>query len=711
MKFTDGGWETRPGVDAQYAQQVYDLAVEDDRLVAWALTHPATGRGCTINRTLFTVTLSSPAEGVIGVRVEHHQGGPRDPGFSIRADEGRSTQFHIDAEGGTVDTGSLKAHIRRDSGWELVFEQDGRACTSSGRKSVGLMRLSPGAPVTAEPAGVAGVTTTGLAASGTYTHVQLSLGVGELVFGLGERFGPLVKNGQRVDVWNADGGTSSEQAYKNVPFYMTNRGYGVLVNHAGHVSFEVGSEAVGQVQFSVAGEILEYFVIAGPTPAAVLDRYTRLTGRPARVPEWSYGLWLTSSAMTDYDEATVTSFIQGMTERDIPLGVFHFDCFWMRETHLVDFVWDPDIFPDPAGMLRRLHDLGVRVSVWLNPYIAQRSRLFREGVENGYLVRRPDGSVWQCDLWHPGMTLVDFTNPRATQWFKDYVRGVLELGVDAIKTDFGERVPIDVVWHDGSAAEAMHQRYTDLYNRAVFEVLEEVRGPGEAVVFARSATVGGQSMPVHWGGDPWSSFESMAETLRGGLSLAFSGFAYWSHDIGGFEGNPDAAVFKRWLAFGLLSSHSRLHGSTSYRVPWAFDDGTEAPGQSAVEVARRFAKMKRRLTPYLVAAGEEAHQTGRPIMRPMQMEFPEDPAVAYLDRQYMLGPSLLVAPVFSAVGDVEYYLPRGRWTNWFTGELIDGGNWHHETHGFDTLPLWVREGATLPMRDEERSAASGNSAT
>jgi alpha-D-xyloside xylohydrolase len=672
--------------------------------VAWAPTRVIAGRGDTLNRPMLTVSLASPAEGVIRVRVEHHRGAPRDAGFGIEADATHAPVLAIDDAEGVLDAGSLRARIRRGAPWELTFERgsdDGATYTSSGQKSVGYVRLAPGAPVGAEPAGIAGITTTGLAPSPTYVHTQLALGVGELVYGLGERFGPLVKNGQTVDIWNADGGTSSEQSYKNVPFYLTNRGYGVLVNHAGHVSFEVGSEAVEQVQFSVAGESLEYFVIAGPTPAEVLDRYTRLTGRPALVPEWSYGLWLSTSFTTDYDEATVNAFIDGMAERDIPLSVFHFDCFWMREFHWTDFEWDPAVFPDPEGMLARLHDRGLRVSAWLNPYIAQRSKLFREGVEGGYLVRRPDGTVWQWDLWQAGMALVDFTNPDATRWFQGHLRRLLAQGVDAIKTDFGERVPVGLAWHDGSDPEAMHHRYTELYNRAVFDVLEEVRGPGEAVLFARSATAGGQSMPVHWGGDNSSSFTSMAESLRGGLSLAMSGFGYWSHDIGGFEGDPDPSVFKRWLAFGLLSSHSRLHGSTSYRVPWAFDDGTEAPGQSAVEVTRAFAKLKRSLTPYLVAAGEEAHRTGRPIMRPMQLEFPGDPAVAHLDRQYLLGPSLLVAPVFSAAGDVEYYLPHGRWTNWFTREVVEGGGWRREVHGFDTLPLWVREGAVIPLAGDD----------
>ncbi|MDF2576224.1 MAG: alpha-glucosidase, partial [Agromyces sp.] len=365
MKFTDGFWHARPGVEALYAQEVRDLAVDRDgrELVAWAPTRVIAGRGDTLNRPMLTVSLASPAEGVIRVRVEHHCGTPRDVGFEIETDAAHRPVIAVDDEGGVVDAGSLRARLRRGAPWELTFEDSaGVAYTTSGHKSVGYLQLAPGAPVAAEPAGVTGVTSTGLAEASAYLHTQLSLGVGELVYGLGERFGPFVKNGQTVDIWNADGGTSSEQSYKNVPFYLTNRGYGVLVNHAGHVSFEVGSEAVEQVQFSVAGECLEYFVIAGPTPAEVLDRYTRLTGRPARVPEWSYGLWLSTSFTTDYDEATVTSFIDGMAERDIPLEVFHFDCFWMREFHWTDFRWDPAVFPDPEGMLARLHERGLRVS-------------------------------------------------------------------------------------------------------------------------------------------------------------------------------------------------------------------------------------------------------------------------------------------------------------------------------------------------------------
>jgi alpha-D-xyloside xylohydrolase len=341
-------------------------------------------------------------------------------------------------------------------------------------------------------------------------------------------------------------------------------------------------------------------------------------------------------------------------------------------------------------MLGRLHEKDLHVCVWINPYIAQRSPLFAEAAEAGFLLKKPNGDVWQWDLWQAGMALVDFTNPAAVAWFQGKLRHLLDQGVDAFKTDFGERIPLEVEYFDGSDPARMHNLYTQLYNEAVFEVLEEARGKGDAVVFARSATTGGQALPVHWGGDSTSTFASMAETLRGGLSAALSGFAFWSHDIGGFEGTPDPSVFKRWTAFGMLSSHSRFHGSDSYRVPWAFDE-------EAVEVTRIFTNLKMRLMPYLYAASLEASRDGVPLLRPLLLEFPDDPAVAHLDRQYLLGADLLVAPVFSADGTVDFYLPAGTWTDFFTGRKVEGPGWQRETHGFDSLPLYVREGAVVPI--------------
>jgi alpha-D-xyloside xylohydrolase len=687
VKFTNGFWRARPGVTPLYAREAYDIVAAERSLTVTAPTKVIQDRGDTLNRPTLTVTLSSPLPNIVGVRIEHFQGLREDFGFDLVGAESGHGVAAVGDSAGTLTSGDLIATVATGAPWNLSFSAAGRTLTSSGRQSVGYLQVAPDAATeeaqqtqrarhSAEPA--------------TYVHEQLALGVGELVYGLGERFGPLVKNGQVVDIWNADGGTSSEQAYKNVPFYLTNRGYGVLVNHPGHVSYEVGSESVERVQFSVAGESLEYFIIYGPTPRQILERYTALTGRPASVPAWTYGLWLSTSFTTDYDEQTVSRFIDAMAERDLPLSVFHFDCFWMREFNWCDFEWDPRTFPDPEGMLARLHEKDVHICVWINPYIGQRSHLFAEAKAAGHLVKRPNGDVWQSDLWQAGMGLVDFTSPDATKWYQSKLRQLLGQGVDAFKTDFGERIPVDVDYFDGSSPERMHNYYTQLYNQAVFDVLKEARGEGEAVLFARSATVGGQRLPVHWGGDSTSTYESMAETLRGGLSLALSGFAFWSHDIGGFEGTPDAGVFKRWTAFGLLSSHSRFHGSNSYRVPWVFDD-------EAVEVTRTFTKLKLSLMPYLYAAGIEATRTGTPVLRPMQLEFGDDPATGYLDRQYLLGADLLVAPVFNAAGSVEFYLPAGTWTNYITDERVTGPCWRRETHGFQSLPLYVRDGAVLAV--------------
>ncbi|MGW7202685.1 alpha-xylosidase [Streptomyces sp. NPDC054837] len=679
MKFTDGYWLMRPGCTARYAAEVADVRAEDHRLTLYAPVKHVSRRGQTLNSPLLTVECWSPAEGIIGVRTTHHAGSVRrGPEFALSGVDAEAGKVHQDGAVRELTSGELTLRVDTEQPWRLEFTAGGRVLTSAGERGTGFVTD----------------------AEGRHHMVgQLALDVGELVYGLGERFTPFVKNGQAVDIWQADGGTSSEQAYKNIPFHLTNRGYGVFVNHPGKVSYEVGSESVGQVQFSVEDQSLEYFIVYGPTPKQVLERYTALTGRPALPPAWALGLWLTTSFTTDYDEATVARFIDGMTERGIPLSVFHFDCFWMRGYQWCDFAWDSDTFPDPVGMLSRLRRQGLRVSVWINPYIAQKSALFEEGMREGYLVRRPDGSVWQWDLWQPGMALVDFTNPAARDWYTGKLKTLLDQGVDCFKTDFGERIPTDVVWHDGSDPERMHNYYTHLFNQAVFELLRAERGEGEALLFARSATAGGQQYPVHWGGDCESHFRAMAESLRGGLSLGLSGFGFWSHDIGGFEGTPTPAVFKRWVQFGLLSSHSRLHGSKSYRVPWDY-------GEEAVDITREFTLLKHRLAPYLQRAAQQAHTTGVPVMRAMVLDFPDDPAAATLDRQYMLGDDLLVAPVFTDDGTVEYYVPEGTWTNVLTGTQVTGPRWVREQHDFHTLPLLARPDSVIALGADDQHPVS-----
>lgn len=598
MKFTNGYWMIRDGVDALYAREAYELAADatTESLNVLAPTSVVRGRYDTLNLPTFNVDITTPAEGVIRVCAEHWQGATEYPGFPLNADEpGNRDYVTVQANGNgdgevgvngadvTLTTGGLTVKVVKGAPWNLTFiGEDGKVLTESAGKSLGRFKLGAESNVTAQPVSEFGVTMDGSARdeSDVFIAIQLHLSVGEDVYGLGERFGAYVKNGQSVDIWNEDGGTASEQGYKDIPFYMTSNGYGVLVNNRGHVSFEIGSENT---------------------------------------------------------EATINSFIDGMAERDIPLAAFHYDCYWMREFHWCDFEWDKRFFGDIESTLKRLHE------------------------DKGYLVRKPNGEVWQTDFWQAGMGLVDFTNPAAREWFKDKVKALLNQGVDAIKTDFGERIPRDVVWYDGSPKLSMHNWYTQLYNQAVFEAIEETYGKGNACLYARSATVGGQQQPVHWGGDCESTFNGMVQSLRAGLSLTSSGFGFWSHDIGGFEGAfPDPAVYKRWVAFGMLGSHSRLHGSTVYRVPWLFDEEDEkngvalVPGQTAVDVVREFTKLKLELMPYVYQLGLQPHVNGTPVMRSMFVEFPDDPACRTLDRQYMFGPSMLVAPVFTYSGEVSY---------------------------------------------------------
>ncbi|TDV55331.1 alpha-xylosidase [Actinophytocola oryzae] len=669
MKFTDGHWMMREGVTPTYAVQVLDVAATAEGMRILAPTYPVRNRRDLQSGAVLTLDVTAPMPDVIGVRIAHHAGGSRkSPQFELFP-SGGTPETDVDDETAVLASGALSVRVRRAEPWLVEFVANGRTLTFAGAKDTALMSTSDG---------------------GRHVVQRLGLGVGDAVYGMGERFGPLVKNGQAVDIWNADGGTCTEQAYKNVPFFLTNAGYGVFVNYPGSVSFEVGSEDVSKLQFSVESQSMQYFVIYGPTPKEILSKYTALTGRPALPPAWSFGLWLSTSFNTDYDEQTVTSFIEGMAERDLPLSVFHFDCFWMRELSWCDFEWDPRVFPDPRGMLARLKSRGLRVCVWINPYVAQRSALFEEGRARGYFLKRPNGDVWQWDLWQPGLAIVDFTNPEACEWFAAKLDALLDMGVDCFKSDFGERIPTDVVYYDGSDPTEMHNYYTYLYNRTVFDLLRKRRGERDAVVFARSATVGTQQFPVHWGGDNLSTPQSMAESLRGGLSLTMSGFGFWSHDIGGFEGTPEAWLFKRWIAFGLLSSHSRLHANYSYRVPWAFDE-------EAVDVLRLFTKLKATLMPYLYQAARVAHLEGVPVMRAMVVEFPDDPACVHLDRQYLLGTDLLVAPVFTEDGRVEYYVPDGEWTQLLSGETVTGPRWVREEHGFASVPLLVRPGAVLPV--------------
>ncbi|KAK8045335.1 hypothetical protein PG993_005359 [Apiospora rasikravindrae] len=711
MKFRDGMWLIADDKYVEYAEDIYDIAEKENGLSLLCPTRKIKSRGDTLNRSTITIDIQAAFDGVISVEVTHWAGAAnKGPHFDLYPD-GRPEVSGVvskSEKGTTLTSGALSATIH--PGHHDIFDirfhgtdnPSTKSLTSLQARSVGLAY---------SPAPTSPMQTADMRDLKHYMFTQTTLGVGETVHGLGERFGAFNKVGQSVTLWNADGGTSSDQAYKNVSFWLSSRGYGVFIDHAGRVELEVGSERTSRVQTSVEGQRLKWYLIYGPTPKEVLRRYSILTGRPGDVPSWSFGLWLTTSFTTSYDEDTVSGFLEGMRARDTQVDVFHYDCFWMKAFTWTDFVFDADKFPDPKAQIARLKASGLvrKVCVWINPYIAQHGAAFAHAAEKGYLLKRKDGDdVWQWDLWQAGMGLVDFTNPAAAAWYTECLEKLFDVGVDAIKTDFGERIPSrDVAWHDRTVdPEKMHNYYAFLYNKVVYEALQKRFGPNEAVLFARAACAGTQRFPLQWGGDCESTAEAMAESVRGGLSLGLSGFAFWSVDIGGFEGRPPPWIYKRWVAFGLLCSHSRLHGSSSYRVPWTIDDDDQTD-EGCSRTLAKWTALKTRLMPYLFAQAAVAIEAGLPLsLRTMCIEFPDDPTSWYLDRQFMIGDSLLAAPVFDEAGEVEFYLPKGTWTCFFTNQTRNGPGWFKERHGFGSLPLYVRENTLLVLGKEGTKGAA-----
>ncbi|MBR5164804.1 MAG: alpha-xylosidase [Ruminococcus sp.] len=701
MKVSDGFWLNKPGYSVNYATQMYTIEADETSVTVYATNQWIGNRGMTLGGPMLTVRYTSTLENSIKVTIEHFKGALRKaPSFELSEDNSFKPVVRKTDDGGyELISGKTSVRIGTEkSGWNISYRYDGRLLTKQGWRTTSLVEEEEWLRSN-KTASEQGSRFFAQSDSGDCSHIRemLGLSVGEYIYGFGEKFSTFVKNGQTVEVWNNDGGTCSEQSYKSIPFYVSSRGYGVFVNHPECVSFEVASETVSKVAFSVQGQRMEYFLFGGETVADAISRYTDLTGKPALPPAYTFGLWLSTSFTTSYDEETVSSFIDEMERRDIPLEVFHFDCFWMKEFQWTGFEWDKDMFPDPKSMLARLKEKGLKICVWINPYVSQCAPVFDECMEKGYFIKNKDGSVFQCDMWQPGLAIIDFTNPEACKWFASKIKSLAEMGVDAIKTDFGERIPTDVAYFDGSDPFKMHNYYTYLYNKTVFEALQDVKGMNNASLFARSATAGGQKFPVHWGGDCFSNYESMWETLRGGLSLCLSGFGFFSHDISGFEATGSPDLYKRWTAFGLMSTHSRYHGSGSYRVPWLFDE-------ESCDVSSHFVKLKGRLMPYLFKNAVFTHKTGVPMMRAMVVDFGYDRAALTVDTQYMLGDSLLVAPVFSEDGVCDFYLPEGGiWTDIQTGEQLAGGSWYTKKYDYFGMPLYAKPNSIIVYGDFKRT--------
>lgn len=684
MKFTDGYWLRKENVKAFYAVEAFDIEKTKHGLRIVATEKPVLSRADTIDVATLVLDIESYRKNDIAVTITHFMGyDNHEARFKLNRGD-YIPQSTVDDEKATLQSGNVTVIINRKS-FSITFLTNGKVLTSSEFRNIGYMQVDR------QPAKLNADDRYFQCTGKNYILNELSVKAGETIYGLGERFTAFVKNGQSIDMWNEDGGTASGVSYKNIPFYISSEHYGVFVDHAGPVSYEVCSEKTSYVSMSTEGEQLRYHLLYGKTPSDILMLYTDLTGKPALPPAWSYGLWLSTSFKPQYDEKTVSGMIEGMDTYEIPFRVFHFDCYWMKALHWCDFEWDDKQFPDVKGMLERYHEKGLKICVWINPYVAQNTEMFKEGAENGYFLKRKDGKgIRQFDNWQPGMALVDFTNPDACAWYTSKLKKLLDTGVDCFKTDFGERIPVDVTYFDGSDPMSMHNYYTYLYNKCVFSFLEKEKGKGEAVLFARSATAGCQQFPVHWGGDCSANYASMAETLRGGLSFALGGFAFWSHDISGFESTASPDVYKRWLQFGLFSTHSRLHGSDTYRVPWLFDE-------ESCYVAKQFAQIKNKLMPYYWTQSVNAHHTGIPVMRPMFFNYPDDKACRYLDMQYMLGDSMLVVPIFNEEGKADYYLPEGRWYGLLDGEIKEGNRFYSETYDYFHLPVYIKENTLMAM--------------
>ncbi|GHJ50147.1 alpha-xylosidase [Catellatospora sp. TT07R-123] len=653
-------------------------------------------RAYTATGTALHLQLSAAGEGILRVRLSD------DPAARTRSarvlpltqpDPGAVATVVAADNSISVTAGALTAHAVL-SPWSLSFQD-----TVTGRE---LLRSDPGlvdisGRLRNLPLGCSRVDGRIVA-----YHESFTLPADEVLTGTGERFTALNLRGQRPVMWNFDAfGSESDRAYKNVPFYQSSRGYGLVVDSGLPVEYDFGAATGSVTQLLVPDDALDYYVLAGPTPAAVLDRFDALTCRPQCPPKWAFGSWISSGFCRDSQEQ-VLARAATIRAHGIPCDVLHLDTYWQPDGRWSELRWDPETFPDPEGMLATLHEQGFRVCVWMNPYLSHHSDRFTEAAERGFLLRRADGEVYVADSWHgsfPPGGIVDFTNPEAVAWFQDLLRPIARQGVDVFKTDFAEGVPADAVAHNGMTGTELHNVYSLLYNDAVMAVTREVHGHG--MVWARSSYLGGQRHAAQWGGDTMCSYPALASSLNGGLAHGMSGVPYWSHDSGGFCGTPSDDLYLRWAQFGALSPLLRFHGTTT-REPWRFP---------AVEAATIEAlKLRYRLLPYLYSAALRAQATGEPIMRALAVDSPADPASWRAEHQYRLGADLLVAPMISETQRRDVYLPpsgSGGWVCWWTGEVYPDTTTMAVAPALDRVPLYVRRHALIPTTDPAEHVADG----
>jgi len=505
-----------------------------------------------------------------------------------------------------------------------------------------------------------------------------SLAPGEKLFGCGESFTRLDKRGQKVVLWANDAnGVESGRMYKPIPFFMSSRGYGMFVHTSAPATFDFGNAYGFSNQLLLGDDELDLFVFLG-SPKEILNEYTALTGKAAMPPLWSFGLWM--SRITYFTEDEVRGVAAKLRQNRVPADVIHIDTGWFETDWRCDYQFSKTRFKDPAGMIADLKRDGLHISLWQLPYFVPKNSLFPELLQKQLVVRDGKGNLPYEDA------VLDFTNPATVAWYQEKIAGLLKMGVGAIKVDFGEAAPLTGIYANGRSGFYEHNLYPLRYNKAVADITRQVSG--ENIIWARSAWAGSQRYPLHWGGDAGNTDTGMAAELRGGLSFGLSGFTFWSHDIGGFTAKTPEELYRRWLPFGMLTSHSRCHGAPP-KEPWEYS-------AAFLDDFRRADELKYRLMPYIYAQAKDSTERGLPMVRALFVEYPGDAGAWQVEDEYLFGSDILVAPLLeegSTARDV--YLPEGQWIDYQSGKAYSGG-WHNIQAGQIPVVMLVREGAVIP---------------
>lgn len=510
----------------------------------------------------------------------------------------------------------------------------------------------------------------------------------EMIFGCGESATGLNKAGQKVNLFVTDPqGPETDQMYKPIPFFMSNRGYGMFMHTSAPVTCDFGATYIGLNKMFMGDENLDLFVFFGE-PKDILDEYTDLVGKPGMPPLWSFGTWM--SRITYFSEKEGYDVAANIRKNKYPCDVIHFDTGWFDVDWQCDYKFSENRFQNPQQMLKDLRSQGFHVCLWQLPYFTPKNRYFSELIEKDMYVKNGNGELPYEDV------VLDFSNPETVKWYQDKLAGLLTIGVSAIKVDFGEAAPLNGIYASGKSGWYEHNLYPVRYDMAVSEITKKLHN--ENIMWARAAWAGSQRYPLHWGGDAATTNTGLLGTLRAGLSFGLSGFSFWSHDMGGFVKSTPEDLYCRWIPFGFLTSHTRAHGAPPTE-PWLYDS------KRVQDVFRKSAEMKYRLMPYVYAQAKECTEKGLPMLRALFVEFPDDPGAWKVDDEYLFGSQILVAPLLeSGMTGRTVYLPEGKWIDYQTEKVYEGG-WHRIEAGSLPIIMLVRDGSVLPHLKLAQSTA------